>query len=119
LKDGTPPPAAPPIEIVTESGRAAIDRDSFGNALGGIRLAEHAVPTAVNSGENTGTGFCFLTGSHEDFDKPNTALLYSSHTSYVSDVKAATDKNLKAGFIVKADAQKTIAAAEQSSVARP
>jgi hypothetical protein len=119
LKDGTLPPTAPAIEIVTENGRPAIDRDSFGNALGGIRLAEHAVPTAVNSGENTGTGFCFLTGSHEDFDKARIAMLYSSHTSYVSDVKAATDKNLKAGFIVKADAQKTIAAAEQSSVARP
>ena len=59
VKDGTPPPAAPPIEIVTENGKPAIDRDSFGNALGGIRLAEHAVAAAVNSGENTGTGFCF------------------------------------------------------------
>jgi hypothetical protein len=119
VKDGTPPPAAPAIEIVTENGRPAIDRDSFGNALGGIRLAEHAVPTAVNSGENTGIGFCFLTGSHEDFDKARIGMLYSSHTSYVSDVKAATDRNLKAGYIVKADAQTTIANAEQSSVARP
>jgi hypothetical protein len=119
VKDGTAPPAAPAIEIVTENGRPSIDRDSFGNALGGIRLAEHAVPTAVNSGENTGAGFCFLTGWHEDFDKARIGMLYSSHTSYVSDVKAATDKNLKAGYIVKADAQKTIANAEQSSVARP
>jgi hypothetical protein len=119
LKDGMPPPSAPPIDIVTENGKPAIDRDSFGNALGGIRLAEHAVATAVNSGENGGGGFCFLTGSHEDFDKARLAMLYSSHTSYVSDVKVATDKNLKAGYILKADAARTIAAAEQSAVGRP
>jgi hypothetical protein len=119
LKDGTPPPSAPPIEIVTENGKPVIDRDSFGNSLGGIRLAEHAVATAVNSGENTGTGFCFLTGWHEDFDKARLSMLYSSHTSYVSDVKVATDKNLKAGYILKADAAKTVANAEQAAVGRP
>ncbi len=119
VKDGTPPPSAPPIEIVTEGGKPAIDRDSFGNALGGIRLAEHAVATAVDSGENTGTGFCFLTGWHEDFERARLAMLYSSHTSYVSDVKVQTDKNLRAGYIVKADAMKTIANAEQSAVGRP
>ncbi len=119
VKDGTPPPSAPPIEIVTENGKPVIDRDSFGNALGGIRLAEHAIATAVNSGENTGTGFCFLTGWHEDFDRARLSMLYSSHTSYVSDVKVATEKNLKAGYIVRADAMKTIAAAEQSGIGRP
>jgi hypothetical protein len=119
VKDGTPPPSAPPIEIVMENGKAVIDRDSFGNALGGIRLAEHAIATAVNSGENTGAGFCFLTGWHEDFDKARLAMLYSSHTSYVSDVKGATEKNVKAGYILRADAMKTIATAEQSQVGRP
>ena len=105
--------------IITENGKPAIDRDSFGNALGGIRLAEHAVAIAVNSGENTGAGFCFLTGWHEDFDKTRLATLYSSHTSYVSDVKGATEKNVKAGYILRADAAKTIAAADQSSIGRP
>ena len=74
------------------------------------------MPVAVNSGENTGTGFCVLTGWHEDFDKQRLGMLYSSHLSYVSDVKGATDRNLKAGYIVKADAQKSVANAEQSSV---
>jgi hypothetical protein len=118
VKDGVPPPSAPPIDIVMEGGKSSIDRDTFGNALGGIRLAEHAVATAVNSGENAGGGFCFLTGSHEDFDKARLAQLYSSHASYVSDVKNVTDKNLKAGYILKADAAKTIAAAEESSIGR-
>jgi len=118
LKEGTLPPSAPPIDLVMDGAKMSIDRDSFGNSLGGIRLAEHAVATAVNSGENTGGGFCFLTGSHEDFPKARIAQLYMSHTSYVSDVKVATDKNLKAGYITKADAAKTIAAAEQSSIGK-
>ena len=118
LKDGTLPPSAPPIELVMDGGKQAIDRDSFGNSLGGIRLAEHAVATAVNSGENSGGGFCFLTGSHEDFPRARLAQLYMSHTSYVSDVKVATDRNLKAGYITKADAAKTIADAERSDIGK-
>ena len=118
LKDGTPPPSASPIEIKTDGERPAIVRDSFFNALGGIRLAEHDVATAVNSGENTGSGFCFLTGWHEDFDKARLSALYSSHAAYVSAVKATTEKNLKAGYIVKADADKTIAAAERSEIGK-
>ena len=118
IKDGTPPPTAPPIEIKNDGERLAIVRDSFFNALGGIRLAEHDVATAVNSGENTGSGFCFLTGWHEAFDRTRLAALYSSHAAYVSAVKATTEKNLKAGYIVKADADRTIAAAERSDIGK-
>jgi hypothetical protein len=118
LKDGTAPSAAPPIDIRTDGERPSIVRDSFGNALGGIRLAEHDVATAVNSGENTGSGFCFLTGWHEEFEKARLAALYSSHAAYVSAVKATTEKNLKSGYIVKADAEKTVVDAERSSIGK-
>ena len=118
LKNGTAPPTAPPIEIRTDGERPAIVRDSFGNALGGIRLAEHAVATAVNSGENTGGGFCFLTGWHEAFDKAKLTALYSTHAAYVSAVKTTTERNIKAGYIVKADGQRTIALAEQSEIGK-
>jgi hypothetical protein len=119
LKDGTAPPTAPPIEIKTDGERPEIARDSFGNALGGIRLSEHAVATATNSGENTGGGFCFLTGWHEDFDKGKLGTLYSTHAAYVSAVKAATEANIKAGYIVKTDGQRTIADAQHSEVGKP
>jgi hypothetical protein len=118
LKDGTRPPTGPPIEIKTDGERPAIARDSFGNALGGIRLAEHSVPTATNSGENTGSGFCFLTGAHEPFDKARLKALYSTHDAYVSAVKMATDQNLRIGYIVKSDAQRTISQAERSEVGK-
>jgi len=118
IKDGTAPPTGPAIEIKTDGERPAIARDSFGNALGGIRLAEHAVATATNSGENSGGGFCFLTGSHEPFEKDRLKALYSTHDAYVSAVKMTTEQNLRIGYIVKADAQKTITQAEHSEVGK-
>ena len=115
IKNGTPPPAAPPIQFTT-GDKPEIARDEMGNALGGIRLAEIAVPTAVNTGQNTGTAFCRLYGSHIDFDKARIASLYPTHKAYVAAVKDVTEKNLKAGYILKPDAEATIAAAEKSDI---
>ena len=44
------------------------------------------------------------------------AALYPAHTAYVAKVKEVTEKNLKAGYIVKADAEATIAEAQHSSI---
>jgi hypothetical protein len=118
VKDGTPPPSAPPIEVTNAQPPAIMARDAAGNALGGIRLAEHAAPTAVNTGVNSGPGFCRLNGSHEPFDAATLARLYPAHDSYVAKVKDATDQNLKAGYILKLDADATIAAAEKSAIGR-
>jgi hypothetical protein len=118
VKDGTPPPTAPPIEITAVGPPAVMARDAAGNALGGIRLAEHAVPTAVNTGVNSGAGFCRLYGSHEPFDARTLAKLYPTHAAYVAKVKEVTEKNLKAGYILKFDADTTIAEAEASAVGR-
>jgi hypothetical protein len=117
IKDGTPPPSAPPIEF-TSSEPPAIARDEMGNALGGIRLAQHAVATAVNTGQNGGTAFCRLYGSHIDFDPAKIATLYPTHEAYVAEVRSLTEKNLKAGYILKPDAEATIAAAEKSAIGR-
>jgi len=116
VKDGTPPPAAPPIETTSVGPPAVFARDKMGNALGGIRLAEHAVPTGVNTGQNSGAGFCRLYGSHEDFPPATIAELYLNHAAYVAAVKRVTEENLKAGYILKPEADATIAAAEKSPV---
>jgi hypothetical protein len=117
IKDGTPPPSAPPIQF-TDTTPPAIARDASGIALGGIRLAEEAVPTAVNTGQNSGAGFCRLYGSHVDFDHDKLAALYPTHQGYVAAVKEITEKNLKAGYILKPDAEATIAAAERSDIGK-
>lgn len=116
VKDGTPPPTAPPIDLTTVGPPAVMARDEADNALGGIRLSEHAVPTAVNSGVNSGPGFCFLNGSHEPFDAATLARLYPTHDSYVAKVREVSQRNVKAGYILKADADATIAEAQRSRI---
>jgi hypothetical protein len=116
VKDGTLPPAAPPIETSAVGPPAVAVRDARGNALGGIRLAEHAVPTGVNTGVNSGPGFCRLYGSHEDFYAAALASLYPTHEAYVKAVRDVTEQNLTAGYILKADADATIAAAEKAAI---
>jgi Alpha/beta hydrolase domain len=161
LKDGTPPPTAPHIELkqlpanppagaagpggagaraggprgapapegaapAARGGqggpppppRYEVIRDELGNALGGIRLSQHAVPTATNTGQNAGGMFCGLLGSYEPFDSARLASLYPTHDAYVAKVKDVTEKNLKAGFIVKEDADQTIADARSSKIGR-
>jgi hypothetical protein len=118
VKDGTPPPSAPPIQTSAAGPPAVVVRDARGNGLGGIRLAELAVPTGINSGQNSGPGFCRLYGSHYDFDAATLASLYPTHAAYVAAVKKVTDDNLKAGYVLKADADATIAEAERSPVGK-
>jgi len=88
------------------------------NALGGIRLAEHAVPTATNTGLNTGPGFCFLFGSHEPFDEATLAALYRNHGKYVSAVDKVTSQNLAAGFFLAPEAEATIEEAAHSNIGK-
>jgi hypothetical protein len=118
VKDGVPPPTAPPLETTGVGPPAVAARDKFGNALGGIRLAEHAVPTATNTGLNTGAGFCRLYGSHEPFDPATIAGLYPTHGAYVAAVRSVTERAVKAGYVLKVDGDQTIAAAERSDIGR-
>ena len=116
VKDNIQPPSAP--EIVTLGPSVVIARDSFGNALGGIRLSQHAVPTATNTGVNSGPGFCSTFGSYQPFDAATLAELYPNHGTYVSQVTHATHDNLKNGFIVLEDATATVQEAAQSDIGK-
>jgi hypothetical protein len=97
-----PPPSAPPLM----------------NASGGIRLAEVAVPTGINKGTNTGPGACARWGFYKPYDLVTLNKLYPTHEAYVSAVERATNENLRAGFILTADAESTIRAARESGIGR-
>ncbi len=116
VKDGTLPPTAPEIEVSSVGPPVVVVRDKAGNALGGIRLSQHAVPTATNTGQNSGPGFCRLNGSYEPFDAATLASLYPTHAGYVAAVRDVTAKDVKAGYILQPEADQTIAEAEQSSI---
>ena len=118
VKYGIPPASAPPIQLgppVPPLGDTIV-RDGNGNALGGIRLSQEAVPTATNTGVNYFTNypvdqFCVLFGAHEPFSEATLAALYPSHLKYVADVTKVTAKNLLAGYIVPSDAWQNIVVA--------
>ncbi|HEX5007708.1 MAG TPA: alpha/beta hydrolase domain-containing protein, partial [Hyphomonadaceae bacterium] len=125
--DVDPPPAIAPAAAPAAAGGAApsarppgatIKRDARGNALGGIRMGEVDPPIALNSGANGGSGFCGLYGRYEPFDDATLASLYPSHSAYVDAVRKTNAANLKAGFIVEADARQSNTRAEQSIIGR-
>ena len=118
VKDNIQPPRAPDIEVLSLGPPVVIARDSFGNALGGIRLSQHAVPTATNTGVNSGPGLCRTFGSFQPFDAATLDALYPNHGTYVSQVTQTTHENLSDGFIVPEDAMATVQEAAHSDIGK-
>jgi hypothetical protein len=72
----------------------------------------------VNTGQNSGPGFCRLNGSHVPFDAVTLAALYPTHEAYVAAVKEATAPLVEAGYLLALDAQAIVAEAETSSIGK-
>jgi hypothetical protein len=108
------PPAAP---FITREGQM-LARDASGQVTGGIQLAEYAVPIAFNTGANAGSGFCRLYGSYKPYSKEQLGARYSSNLDYLDKVMKVNDENIKAGFILKPGAAKTMAAAVLTDVTK-
>ena len=114
LKDGTEPPKMPLIEMEGE-GSMVIVRDENGNAKGGIRLPEFAVPTATHTGTGKrvagGNRFAFLYGNAEDFSSEKLAKLYPSQDKFLAAYEKALATSVEEGMILAEDAPKLIEAA--------
>ena len=118
VKRGIAPPLAPDIEV--DLATMTIVRDADGNALGGLRLSQHAVPTATNTGVNGPVTklWCTMMGTYVPFTTERLDELYPTHQDYLSRVIEATRAAERAGYIVGHDAAETIAAATQSDIGR-
>jgi hypothetical protein len=114
VRFGTPPPLAPPLEF--EADGVTRKRDALGLVVGGIRLSQVAVPTALNTGDNSGESFCRLFGTHLPFDEATLAARYPTLGRYVGAVIAADHTNLRAGFLLPADARQNRVDALNSGV---
>ena len=77
LADGTPAPHQPRIRHVVDP-RPAIVRDERGNAVGGVRLPEMAVPTHEYHGMAFGTGYPHMFGAAQPFTDDELRALYPS-----------------------------------------
>jgi Alpha/beta hydrolase domain len=113
VEDGTPPPTAEPLAFNPDGTKA---RDALGIARGGIRLSQVEVPTAVNTGDNSGSGFCRLFGSYEPFDAATLDQMYPSHDAYADMVKSVGRANVAAGYIGDQDAHRNKLEANRSDV---
>jgi hypothetical protein len=97
VERGVPPPTAEPLAFNPDGTK---QRDALGIAVGGIRLSQVAVPTALNTGDNTGPSFCVLFGTYRPFDEATLDRLHPSHGRYVLSVAAADAHNLRAGYLL-------------------
>jgi hypothetical protein len=112
--DGDPPPAAPRLEVEGD----AIARDERGIARGGIRTPAVDAPVSVLTGEPPPgrSVICSLFGDTRPFDAATLAELYPTHQDYVDAVTESADAAVSAGFLLRADADDIIAAAEGAAV---
>jgi hypothetical protein len=114
------PPGSPTIALQADG--ATVQRDSFGNALGGIRLAPFAMPVALDSGYNElppgASGLCFLNGTHQPFDTATLNQLYPTTQSYLAPFEAAAARNVSDGYVLKPDADEMVAEARVSLYGR-
>lgn len=115
VEDGTLPPQAPYLEF---SDDGELVRNELGLAQGGIQLSQVTVPTALNTGINSGETFCRLFGTHVPFDDEQLDALYRNHGTYVRAVLRADRANVEAGYISRADAFENFMEAVRSDVGR-
>ncbi|HET6950184.1 MAG TPA: alpha/beta hydrolase domain-containing protein [Acidimicrobiales bacterium] len=113
VERGTPPPTAEPLAFNADGTKA---RDELGHAVGGIRLSQVEVPTALNTGDNSGPSFCRLFGSHEPFDDATLDRLYASHHDYVQHVRRVDKDNVAAGYLGRDDQRRNLTEAKRSDV---
>ena len=97
-------------------------RDEHGIILGGIRLSQVDVPTALNSGSNlpgdAASLFCFLFGTHQPFDAQTLAGLYANHGQYVWQVVDVDRRNVDDGFLLQGDAKASLSDAAHSGIGK-
>jgi len=103
------PPRMPRIAMTTaQEGRRTIERDADGNAVGGIRLPDLAVPTARHRGAGRFGGggdnrFSFLYGLSQDFEDEKLAKLYPTRSIFLEKYERELDRCVEEGVILADD----------------
>jgi len=109
-------PVAPTRQFQRDA-QAAVMRDADGQVMGGVRLAQFAVPTAHMAPNGEALG-CLLAGHHRDFTADELKQRYGRHAAYVKQVRLVMQQAMAQGHVLPHDARAAIRAAEQAQVAR-
>lgn len=107
VKTGGLPPTGPRYEF-DGSGRLA--RDQYGNALGGIRYPPIDVPVARYRSTD-----CQLGGITLPFTELELQQLYPTHAVYYCQMREATLKSIRDGFLLPEEADDLMARVEAAS----
>ncbi len=103
VADGSPAPTQPRIEM-DPGPPLRIATDDDGNARGGIRLPELAMPTATYQGVAMGTGRLPLFGAATPLPDDSLRARYASRDAYERGWDAAVDDLVTSGAVLPDDA---------------
>ncbi|MFL6606485.1 MAG: alpha/beta hydrolase domain-containing protein [Steroidobacteraceae bacterium] len=116
-RDGIAPPRGEPILLRGPPGEAPqVQRDPFGNALGGVRTPALEVPVARYHARMSGPGICELWGYREPFNAAQLKSLYPTHQEYVAKVRASVTDLVNALWLTRQDGERIITAAAAAPV---
>jgi hypothetical protein len=104
IRTGESAPSAEPL--LRNVAGTELQRDEFGNALGGVRTPYVDAPVATFSGGGqTGSSFCFLFGTTALFDEATLSMLYPTREAYIDAIDTTTDSAVEQGFVLPEDAE--------------
>ncbi|MFZ2986901.1 MAG: alpha/beta hydrolase domain-containing protein [Ideonella sp.] len=109
-------PAAPTRQFQRDA-KGSVIRDAEGQVVGGVRLAQFAVPTATTAPNGDALG-CLLAGHHRDFTGEELKQRYGNPQAYAQQVRTVMQQAMKQGYVLPYDGLAAIRAAEQAEVAR-
>lgn len=128
LEDQVDRGIAPPAGLQMDVVNGVVQRDAFGNGLGGIRPPSITVPVATYTPGNQadpnlpgillgiGNLACRLASSVSPLDSATLNGLYPNHGSYVRQVAQAANQARSDGFLLNKDRSKIVLAASQSRI---
>jgi len=126
VREGIAPPAGVQMDVVA----GEVQRDVFGNGLGGVRLPSMNVPIQTYTPGNQadpnlppllqfiGNLACRLASSVSQFEVGVQGGLYPNHGRYVSMVAHAANQIQMAGFLLEPDRELIMTAAAESGVGK-
>ncbi len=119
---GSAPPIPPLLRVSTTPGEPVVFvTDANGNVVGGVRSPQVDAPIATLSGVgNSGGlgGFCAIFGRTIPFSPSQLAGLYKNHGQFVSQWVHATQNDVKAGYLLPADAPELKVSAATSQIGK-
>ena len=128
---GAEPPALRAPAHLPEAVIQVPQRDADGNAAGGVRLPDLAVPLGTHGGQNAPPAGCSLVGSYTAFAatkaqreslndlRPSLAERYRHRDDYVNRIRIAAQDLIQRGFLLPDDAAVIVQAAAATSALGP